>query len=58
MALSFRFRNIAASPLNHFRSAASAIALLVGIRKHDAAAWSQSFLEYLKRVRATDDPVA
>ena len=33
-------------------------ALLAGIQKHDAAAWSQSFLEYLKRVRSTDDPVA
>ena len=33
-------------------------ALLAGIKNHDAAAWSQSFLEYLKRVRATDDPVA
>ena len=31
-------------------------ALLAGIKKHDAAAWSQSFLEYLKRVRSTDDP--
>jgi len=29
-------------------------ALLAGIKKHDAAAWSQSFLEYLKRVRSTD----
>ena len=33
-------------------------ALLAGIQKHDAAAWSQSFLEYLKRVRSTNDPVA
>ncbi len=33
-------------------------ALLTGIQKHDAAAWSQSFLEYLKRVRSTADPVA
>ena len=33
-------------------------ALLAGIQKHDAAAWSQSFLEYLKRVRSTDDPFA
>ena len=28
-------------------------ALLAGVQKHDAAAWSQSFLEHLKRVRAT-----
>ena len=27
-------------------------ALLAGVKKHDAAAWSQSFLEYLKRVRS------
>ena len=31
-------------------------ALLAGIKKHDAAAWSQSFLEYLKRVRSIHDP--
>jgi trehalose 6-phosphate synthase len=31
-------------------------ALLTGVQKHDAAAWSQSFLEHLKRVRSTDDP--
>ena len=31
-------------------------ALLAGLKKHDAAAWSKSFLEYLKRVRSTDDP--
>jgi len=32
--------------------------LLAGIQQHDAAAWSQSFLEYLKRVRSAADPVA
>ena len=31
-------------------------ALLAGVQKHDAAAWSQSFLEHLKRVRSSDDP--
>jgi trehalose 6-phosphate synthase len=31
-------------------------ALLAGVQKHDAAAWSQSFLDHLKRVRSTDDP--
>jgi hypothetical protein len=31
-------------------------ALLAGIKKQDAAAWSQSFLEHLKRVRSTEDP--
>ena len=31
-------------------------ALLTGIKKHDAAAWSNSFLESLKRARSTDDP--
>ena len=31
-------------------------ALLVGVQKHDAAAWSQSFLEHLKGVRSTNDP--
>ena len=33
-------------------------ALLAGVQKHDAAAWSQSFLQHLKRVRATaeNDP--
>ncbi len=31
-------------------------ALLAGIKKHDAAAWSQSFLECLKRLRPTNDP--
>src|SRR4029077_7858793 len=30
-------------------------ALLAGIKKHDAAAWSQSFLECLKRLRPTND---
>lgn len=30
-------------------------ALLAGVPKHDAAAWSQSFLEHLKRVRSTND---
>jgi trehalose 6-phosphate synthase len=30
-------------------------ALLRGVSTHDAAAWSQSFLEHLKRVRSTDD---
>jgi trehalose 6-phosphate synthase len=28
-------------------------ALLAGLQKHDAAAWSQSFLEHLKRLRST-----
>ena len=28
-------------------------ALLAGVQKHDAAAWSQSFLEHLKRVRSS-----
>ena len=31
-------------------------ALLTGIKKNDATAWSNSFLESLKRVRSTDDP--
>ena len=31
-------------------------ALLVGVQKNDAAAWSRSFLEHLKRVRSTNDP--
>jgi trehalose 6-phosphate synthase len=31
-------------------------ALLAGVEKHDAAAWSKSFLERLKHVRSTDDP--
>jgi len=31
-------------------------ALLAGVQKHDAAAWSRSFLEHLKRVRSTNDP--
>ena len=39
-----------------FRASERHGALLAGIKKHDAAAWSQSFLEYLKRVRSTDDP--
>jgi len=28
-------------------------ALLAGVQKHDAAAWSQSFLEHLRRLRST-----
>jgi trehalose 6-phosphate synthase len=28
-------------------------ALLAGVQKHDAAAWSHSFLEYLTRVRSS-----
>ena len=31
-------------------------ALLREVSTHDAAAWSQSFLEHLERVRSTDDP--
>jgi trehalose 6-phosphate synthase len=31
-------------------------ALLAGVAKNNAAAWSQSFLAYLKRVRSTNDP--
>ena len=30
-------------------------ALLVGVQKHDAAEWSQSFLEHLRRLRSTGD---
>ena len=30
-------------------------ALLAGVQKHDAAAWSQSFLEHLKRAYAVPD---
>jgi trehalose 6-phosphate synthase len=29
--------------------------LFMGVQKHDAAAWSQSFLEYLTRVGSTDE---
>jgi trehalose 6-phosphate synthase len=31
-------------------------ALLTRVSKNSAAAWSQSFLEYLKRARSTNDP--
>jgi trehalose 6-phosphate synthase len=31
-------------------------ALLAGVQKHDAAAWSQSFLEHLKRVQSPMSP--
>jgi trehalose 6-phosphate synthase len=31
-------------------------ALLAGVSKNNAAAWSQSFLAYLKQVRSTNDP--
>jgi trehalose 6-phosphate synthase len=33
-------------------------ALLAGLQKHDAAAWYQSFLEHLKRVRSTAEASA
>jgi len=31
-------------------------ALFAGVSKNNAAAWSQSFLAYLKQVRSTNDP--
>jgi trehalose 6-phosphate synthase len=32
-------------------------ALLAGVQKHDATAWSQSFLEHLKRVRSSPEMI-
>ena len=30
-------------------------ALFAGVQKHDAAAWSQSFLDHLKRVQSNPE---